>query len=153
MKATPFFLGACVLASIAGAVGGATTNTDPIRHAGIGMDMLPERAIAYGQENGIEQAALPDHYAIVTPTGRYGVGELANRGLYAQKRFADFETGYEEVAEPSYGPESEPLLDDTKPTVEAAPLYAPLEPLEVSNPAEIGGPKVIDVAAALSAQG
>ncbi|MFN6934933.1 MAG: hypothetical protein ACK4NZ_07255 [Tsuneonella sp.] len=153
MKATPFFLGACILASIAGAVGGATTNTDPIRHAGIGMDMLPERAIALGGENRIQQVALPDHYAIVTPTGRYGVGELANRGLYAQKRFADLDTGYEEAAELSYGSESEPLSDDAVPMVEAAPPNAPLEPLEVSNPAEIGGPKVIDVAAALAAQG
>ena len=36
MKATPLFLGACVIASIAGAVGGATTNTTPILNGGIG---------------------------------------------------------------------------------------------------------------------
>lgn len=153
MKATPFFLGACVLASIAGAVGGATTNTDPIQHAGIGMDMLPERAIAFGGENRMQQTALPDHYAIVTPTGRYGVGELANRGLYAQKRFADFGTGYEETVEPAYQPGPETFADATSPDIEAEPVSVPLLPLDVSSPSEIGGPKVIDVAAALAAQG
>lgn len=84
MKATPLFLGACALASIAGALSGATTNTTPIQNGGIGMDMLPERAFAFASHgNALPDAALPDQYAIVTPAGRFDVGELATRGLYA----------------------------------------------------------------------
>ncbi|ANY21251.1 hypothetical protein A6F68_02761 [Tsuneonella dongtanensis] len=154
MKATPLFLGACVLASIAGAVGGATTNTTPIQNGGIGMDMLPQQTIAFDPaDSGQPQAALPDQYAIVTPAGRFEVGELSTRGLYAQQRFAWREAAYSPPAEPLFEEEHSPSANPEMAVIDAEPIEAPVEPLDVSAPAAVGHSRTIDVAAALTEQG
>lgn len=149
MQVTPMFLGACAFASIAGAVGGATINTQPIQQAGIGSAMLPQPEFAFDQtDDGLPQMALPDHYAMNTPDGRIEVAELATRGLYAQQRFGWREASYEPPPPPPLpepqsewaerGTEDEPaLVDRAQPT--------PDEPAETSVT-----PRVIDVAAELA---
>ncbi|MCT2559838.1 hypothetical protein N0B51_12710 [Tsuneonella sp. YG55] len=157
MKPTPWFLGACAFASIAGAVGGATTNTTPIQNAGIGMEMLPERPIAFDRaDSGIPEVAPPDHYPMTTPYGRVEVAELSSRGLYAQQRFGWQTARYAPLPEPPLV--EEPAAEDrwigadrAPPELEASPLAAPLEPLELAPPpaGEAGQHRMIDVAATL----
>ena len=89
MQATPLFLSACALASIAGVISGATINTRLIQHAGVGIDDIDRPTIAFDpSDDGLsDQVALPDHYALRTPKGLVEVSELSDRGLYAQRRF------------------------------------------------------------------
>lgn len=139
MKATPLFLGACVFASIAGAVGGATTNTTPIQNAGIGMNMLPERAFAFDpSDDGRPEMALPDHYPMVTPSGRIEVAELSTRGLYSQQRFGWRSAGYEPLPEQAFAEEPGRVIWDEPesppPSIEARPIAPPIAPLEVPPP-------------------
>ena len=146
------FLGACALASIAGAVGGTTINTTPMQVAGIGSSMIPERAIPFDRSSGIQQEALPDHYAMTTPEGRVEVSDLATRGLYAQQRYGWRPASYEEPVEPAFAPDAStdwkveepaPLPNDQQVTAE--PL------LELASPATTEvTPRMIDVAAVLA---
>lgn len=110
MKAAPLFFTACALASIGGIVSGATINTKVIQHAGIGMDEINRPSIAFDPADGglSEQVALPDHYALNTPSRRYEVAELSNRGLYAQRRFGWREAQF---APPPESPLPEPVAD------------------------------------------
>jgi hypothetical protein len=103
MQATPLFVSACVLASIAGVVSGNTINTRPIQRGGIGMEQINRPAINFASDSGLsEQVALPDHYAINTPDGRFDVVELASRGIYAQRRFAWDDAQYVPPPEPAF---------------------------------------------------
>lgn len=153
MKAMPMFLGACALASIAGAVGGTTINTTPLQVASIGSDMIPDRAIAFDPSgNGGRHEALPDHYAMTTPEGRIEVTDLATRGLYAQQRYGWRTASYEEPVDPAFPP----ATTDSWQTEEPAPLpddrpEDAKPPLDLSAPAapEVT-PRIIDVAAVLA---
>jgi hypothetical protein len=156
MQATPLFLGACALASIAGVLSGATINTRPIQHGGIGMEEIVRPAIAFSAtESGLsEQVALPDHYAVNTPHGRFEVGELANRGLYAQQRFGWRDAAWTPPPEPSISePEADPGwsaggADPIVETAEVTPVGDPPVPL---LPAE-GRARTIDVQTELASQ-
>lgn len=160
MKASPLFLGACAFASVAGAIGGATTNTTPIQNAGIGMDMLPERMIAFDSSDGENPAiAPPDHYPLVTPQGRVEVAELSIRGLYAQQRFGWRPANYDTEPEPAFV--DEPSYDrfaeagEAPPSIDAAPIDAPVELLDldaVSNGRK-GQHRVIEFAVTQNGQG
>jgi hypothetical protein len=110
MQATPLFLTACALASIGGVVSGATINTRLIQHGGVGTEEINRPAIAFdASDTGLsDQVALPDHYALNTPAGRFEVGELSNRGLYAQRRFGWREAQF---APPPEAPLPEPAAD------------------------------------------
>ena len=155
MKATPLFLGACALASIAGAVGGATTNTIPLQGAGIGSELIPSRSAAFDpSDTGSGQEMLPDHYAITTPEGRIEVADLSTRGLYAQQRFGWREAELEAAPEPTYA-ELEPLeWQASQPaTTEDQMTTAPEPPLDLAEPAVATvTPRIIDVAATLAAR-
>lgn len=154
MKATPMFLGACAFASIAGALSGATTNTVPIRNGGIGMDMLPERAIASAFDRSQARSALPDHYPVITPSGRIEVAELSMRGLYAQQRFAWRSENYAPVPEPAaYEEPATDWIEPSVPAIDAVPVATPVQPLDLSSPSSEGFAKTIDVAAALGVEG
>lgn len=152
MKATPAFLGACAFASMAGALSGAATNTTPIQNGGIGMDMLPERAFAFDpRETAEPQPALPDHYPIVTPAGRFDVGELATRGLYAQQRFGWREVDYSPPPpEPAFEPDPVEHSEVPPPAIEAQPLTPPRQPLDLFPSPQTGEARTIEVAAELS---
>lgn len=154
MKATPLFLGACAFASIAGALSGAATNTTPIRNGGIGMDMLPERVFAFDpRDTGQPEPALPDHYPIVTPAGRYDVGELATRGLYAQQRFGWREADYAPLPEPAFAGDPAALAEAPLPAIDARPAAAPVQPPDLPAPGGESKARTIDVAAELAASG
>ena len=165
MKATPMFLGACALASIAGAVGGATTNTTPIQRGGIGSEMLPERYFAFdASDTGLAKApALPDHYPVRTPEGRIEVAELSTRGLYSQQRFGWRETAYEPPSEELFGDLSpdwtEPAAQGEFPALAelADPVAVPVPVLDIPQTVTASSngsvsPRVIDVAATLAAR-
>lgn len=151
MKATPMFLGACALASIAGALSGATTNTAPIQNGGIGMDMLPTRAFAFDSgDTGQRDAALPDHYPIVTPTGRVEVGELSTRGLYAQQRFGWRQAEYAPPSDHAFDADRVEFADTASaataapPVIMAQPAASPIQPLDLPTPPR-GEARLIDV--------
>lgn len=158
MQATPLFLGACALASIAGVVSGTTINTRPIQHAGIGMDEIPRPAIHFDPSDaGIgQQIALPDHYALNTPEGEVAVGELSTRGLYAQRRFGWRDAAWvpppppafaEPAAEPGWSASAADLAADAAP---ASIEQQAGEPIEVQ--ASDGQARIIDVQSELARQ-
>jgi hypothetical protein len=114
MQATPLFLGACALASIAGVVSGTAIDTNPIQRGGIGLEEIARPAIDFASDGGLsDQVALPDHYAINTPDGRFDVPELSSRGIYAQQRFAWRDAQYTPPPEPAFAepPQTEPIDD------------------------------------------
>ena len=153
MQVTPLFLGACALASIAGAVGGATIDTRPIQKAGIGSEMLPVAHFAAdASDSGLPQAAPPDQYAMNTPDGRIEIPELATRGLYSQQRFGWREASFEPAPLPAW-PEPEGEWDRSSPEIAPAADEA-IEPSPEALPSSDGvTPRVIDVAAELAAAG
>jgi hypothetical protein len=145
MKAAPLFLAACALASIGGIVSGATIDTEMIQHAGIGMNDIHRPEIAFDPaDTGLsDQVALPDHYALNTPSGRFEVAELSNRGLYAQRRFGWREAQY---APPPEAPLPEPVAE---PGWSYEPPDAPLEISAEAPRQVIGGPPQAEVQASV----
>jgi hypothetical protein len=148
MKVTSIFLGACALASITGAVSGATINTAPIEHGSIGSDQLPTASIAFDpRDDGLPEAGLPEHYAMVTPQGRIDASELSDHGLYAQRRYGLREVSVIVPRAPDY-PAPPP-----EPTEYAAPPSEPSQPLDLSAPADsVGSARLIDVAETLASR-
>lgn len=146
---TPWFVGACALAAIAGMVSGATVNTRPLQRAGIGMHEIAQPDIAFDpSDDGVsEQAAPPDHYALSTPEGRFEVAELSTRGLYAQRRFGWREASYVPLPEPAFA-DDDPLPLATElvaaPETELAPTGEPAPPE--------GEARTIDVETALASR-
>ena len=160
MQATPLFLGACALASVAGVVGGTTINTRPIQRGGIGMDEIVRPAIAIDpSDTGLsEQVALPDHYALDTPEGHFGVAELTTRGINAQRRYGWREAVWVPPPEPNFAePVAEPgwsygSQETEQPIIEPAEMDgAPAEPpVQLADASSAGEARVIDVAAELA---
>ncbi|MGX7953148.1 hypothetical protein ACWPM1_11360 [Tsuneonella sp. HG249] len=150
MRVKPTFLGACALVSIAGAVGGATINTQPIQRAGIGSEMLPRTDFAFDpSDDGLPREAPPEHYAMNTPEGRIEVAELADRGLYSQQRFGWSEVAYEPPPPPAW---PEPSGEWTTEVASAEPGIdqEPARPPEEMPREEPVNPRIIDVSAELA---
>lgn len=165
MRPTPWFVGACALVSIAGAVSGAAINATPIQQAGIGSEEIRRPAVAFDAvDTGHRTESLPDHYAMITPQGRVEVAELSTRGLYAQDRYGYREAAYEAPAysadEPAYESDPEPVAEVGASAVETAPVHVAVtaQPaLALTQPATLtetadGQPRIIDVAATLAAR-
>jgi hypothetical protein len=157
MQATPLFIGACVLASIGGIVSGATINTQPLQRGGIGLEEINRPALAFDpSDSGLsDQVALPDHYALKTPEGRFEVAELSNRGLYAQRRFGWRDAVWTPPQEYAFVDDPEPMVPDWSQTrVEGPAPPAPPTPVEpaAESTQQIGQAHIIDVASALAAQ-
>lgn len=150
MQIKPVFLGACVLASIAGAIGGATINTRPIQRAGVGAQMPPAAAIAFDpSDSGLPVYALPEHYPMTTPEGRIEVAELSTRGLFSQERFGWRDASY--APPPSHAwpePRGEWSIEPAAGSAPGEPP-APLSERPPSPPPVT--PRVIDVAAEVAA--
>jgi hypothetical protein len=159
MKATPLFLGACALVSIAGVVSGATINTHPIQRGSVGMNQINRPGIDFASDNGLsDQVAPPDHYAISTPEGRFDVAELSNRGIYAQRRFGWREAQWTPPPMPDYSvePQSEWSERGTELDAQVPPaLSTQDQPADQSSdPApdsQNGSARLIDVQSELAA--
>lgn len=183
MRSTHLIAGACAAALI-GAVTGASMPTDPLDRGIDAWDRLPQPDFAEdGGEDGpaglSEPEALPDHYPLVTPRGRFEVAELRDRGLYRNRRFgsdpywiddpepayeiADVDYRYlpdegfdyapappERAARSAHSPASQPT--EGKPLALAAADQGALVPALVKPRALAGGARVIDVAAELTAR-
>jgi hypothetical protein len=156
MQATPLFVSACVLASIAGVVSGNTINTRPIQRGGIGMEQINRPAINFASDSGLsEQLALPDHYAINTPEGRFDVAELASRGIYAQRRFAWDDAQYVPPPEPAFvDPPRDDYADESTPAFDPPADLSELNGADdksIEQPAEVQGEaRLINVDLALA---
>ena len=84
----PAFLAVVGAAALGGATLGGTVGTSGMVDRGIGTG-APEKFYTAGNSMTLaDQGNHPDQYAIVTPEGRFGTGELSSRGLYSQARFA-----------------------------------------------------------------
>ena len=95
----------------------------PIQPMGI-ETVLPQAnivAIDYRQDR-----ALPDHYPLVTPQGRFEVHELADRGLYSQARYAPYP--YDDYEAELARAELEAAYE-----AETEPRAAAIEPLELAE--------------------
>ena len=132
----------------------------PMRQAGL-ADMFPTASVQPGQWPRAAGPPPPDHYAIVTPEGRFEIEELSDRGLYRAQRtawqqawsqtaYAQLHDGYEQA---SYDGSTEPL-DLTEPaTLEDAPAAEPAAEAAKEPPAlASSGFRVIDVTAELAAR-
>jgi hypothetical protein len=161
MKPAPMFVFACAVAALSGAVGGAAIDTTPIQRAGIGTpDFLREPSPFDPSAELLTQAALPDHYEMLTPTGRVEVAELTTYGLRSQRRFGWSEPSPLEALRPITG---EPQAEDSwRRTEEVTELVAPetvvlpsvagdvAPPVSEANTASTGTARTINVAAALA---
>lgn len=155
MQATPLFLGACAFASIAGVVSGTAINTRPIQRAGIGMEEIARPAIAFdAADSGLsDQVALPDHYAMNTPTGRVGVAELSTRGLYSQHRYGWREADWTPPPEPVFvEPTADPQWSASNADVAVEAPSAVSEQRIDPATATTGQPRTIDVQSALNGE-
>ncbi|MGN6496467.1 MAG: hypothetical protein ACTHK5_03890 [Tsuneonella sp.] len=128
MERSHMVVGVCAVA-LAGAATGASINTTPIHDAIGGLTIASQHpAPAPGPDAYARDAAPVDQYALVTPQGRFEVGELRDRGLYSQQRFG----GYWRDAvyhEPSYAvspPDYRYVDEDSDPP--SAPAQAASDP-------------------------
>ena len=161
MRATPFFLSACMLAAIGGMVSGATINTRIIQQAGIGMNEINRPAIDFDpSDSGLsDQVAPPDHYALGTPSGRVEVAELSTRGLYSQRRFGWRDTAWmpppppplpEPAADPDWSYQERPADIQPAVAIESGPNQ-PQADVATTSPA-VGQARTIVVQTTLADQ-
>ncbi|APE27994.1 hypothetical protein [Aurantiacibacter gangjinensis] len=81
MKFTPWIVGAAICVPLAGAIAGASMDTDPIGTVTDVTASIPDHSnFAKADAAPKTQARLPDHYAMETPDGLVEVHELAMRG-------------------------------------------------------------------------
>ncbi|WP_435416949.1 hypothetical protein WAB17_08600 [Parerythrobacter aurantius] len=80
-------MAAIVFAAAGAGAGSAIGNTALIRDDSLAYALPALQATGYEGVTRRTAAALPDHYAIETPEGRFEVEELGSRGLYASARF------------------------------------------------------------------
>jgi hypothetical protein len=158
MQATPWFLGACALASFTGAVSGANINTHPLQKATIGSDEIARPAIAFDPaDTGHDSFALPDHYAMTTPEGLVPVAALSTRGIYSQRRYGLQEATFVAPPAPTYFAPEPQITDrgagadetDTAASPSAGPSSTGSPP--PADQAD-GEPRLIDVAAVLASR-
>jgi hypothetical protein len=179
---SPRLIASACAAALLGAMTGASIATEPLERGIDAWDHLPQPDIDGEEADRLSEAkALPDHYPLVTPQGRFEVAELRDRGLYRNRRFAidDYwidspEPAYELAADYEYIPADsyEPAPVRTaaearaaaRASLEASPQEAgppvlavaeaePLAPPSVSRPPSLAGaPRVIDVSAELAAR-
>ncbi|HEY6817670.1 MAG TPA: hypothetical protein VI168_19205 [Croceibacterium sp.] len=148
MQLSPGILGAGAAVLVAGiAAGDALGTVPPMQPRGV-AELLPQaRTVAFA---GRFEGDLPDHYPLITRSGRYEVHELGERGLYSQARF-----GYRQ----RYLAAHYPTEAESAPALETAPAdVAGLAP-EPDDPAPLAPagpavakvtPRMIDVAAELA---
>lgn len=86
MRVTPRTLGGMAAILVAGVASGAVIGKVPPMKRLAPDYLLPQAASA--EPAWSSQVALPDHYPIVTPEGRFEVYELSSRGLYRAARYA-----------------------------------------------------------------
>jgi hypothetical protein len=136
MRSIQLVAGACA-AALFGALTGASIGTDPLERGANAWDHVPQPDFD-GDSAALqdEPDGLPDHYPLVTPSGRIEVAELRNHGLYRNRRFAidPYWDGYPEpdyelmAADYLYVPDEEPA-----PAARPAPSPAPATRLAAAS--------------------
>lgn len=160
MKPAPMFLFACAVAAVSGAVGGAAIDTTPLQRAGIGTPgYLYEPATFAVSDEPLAQPALPDHYDMLTPSGRVQVAELTTYGLRSQRRFGWSEPPPLEPlrpiveqpgAEAGWRRTADFAVHDSQPSAEPLPADANGAAAPAGPAADTGSARMINVAAALA---
>ena len=172
MQRSHMVVGACA-AALAGAVCGASIDTTPLPRGIDAWDHIPRHQFT-DAELALEAQgeALPDHSPLVTPQGRFEVGELRDRGLYRNRRFgmAAAWADWSDMPEPAYhvaaadysyvpdDPAPEPQRTAARTAKSDAPVVRatsaePLAAPEISEPVELPvTPRAINVATALAAR-
>lgn len=85
MKFVPHIVCAVAVATIAGAVSGATIGDSPVLTRA-SIDTLPQAAIIGGSNDALRNSSrLPDHYPLETPKGTIEVAELALHGRMRER--------------------------------------------------------------------
>lgn len=170
MERTHMAVGAFAVA-LAGAITGASINTTPIHDSIGGLTIASLHPAPASSPADYARVAAPvDQYALVTPQGRFEVGELRDRGLYSQARFGGEWRGafYREPAydvipadyryvdeQPGPAPAAAdpqpaaPALPPPKVTVADAKPLAPPKEQPIALPVQ---PRMIDVSAVLASR-
>ena len=87
MRVLPWFIGAVVVVAIGGAVAGAAISTTP-RQIHDSPTPLSGASTGIGGQASQRQALNANHYPLEMQGETYEVGELRERGLYSQDRYA-----------------------------------------------------------------
>ena len=97
MQIAPRLALAAAIVALGGATGGAVIGaqigeSEIIRHASVGGERPQHDFQADYDRTSFTRSAdrPPDQYAIKTPEGTFGVGELRERGLYRNRRHSTF---------------------------------------------------------------
>ncbi len=167
MYLSPRLLGAGAAVLFVGIASGAVIGkVPPMKH--LAQDYLLPQA-GGGELARTPSSALPDHYPIVTPEGRFEVYELSDRGLYRTARYAEAYypaayypedyAAFDEYADDAGGWADAPVAPSVAPaaiaaTREAAPaaLVAPPVPERADDDAAPAVLPLIDVSEAPVAQ-
>ncbi|MFN2098812.1 hypothetical protein [Altererythrobacter sp. MF3-039] len=99
MKVAPMFAGAAVVAACAGTAIGLTLPTKPIAMGGDPLAEIPKHPVS--QAAFEPQRRGPDHYPLQTPEGTIEVHELADHGLYRNRRYLDARYDYAGASDPA----------------------------------------------------
>ena len=120
------------------------------------MNQIPRPYLEFDpSDSGLsDQVALPDHYAMNTPEGEVGVGELSMRGLYAQRRFAWREAQWTPPPEPAFAePQADPGWSASATDLAADRPETPVTGSDrVGDTDAAGEARIIDVESELASQ-
>lgn len=147
MRVLPWFVGAAVVVAVGGAVVGAAISTTP-RQIHDSPTALTGASIISGGQDARGQTLSANHYPLETQGETYEVGELRERGLYSQDRFApryyvgelderdeQFDFAAADAAQRAWETEQQPALGERRmPDRQARP--ASTRPLERQRPAK-----------------
>lgn len=147
MRIEPRLLGAMAVALALGTTGGAVLGKVPAMHRDGIAELIPGQPQDEEQPDALANQA-PDHYALVTREGRFGVSQLSDRGLYRNFRYSpDFAVGaYDQYVAAAEQPVA---VEPSGEVIEVSSELAPAEPHSSMEVAEVT-PRVIDVAAELA---
>lgn len=144
MQSIHLFVGACA-AALLGAITGASMNTSPLERGVGAWEQIPRHEASVSEFDAeAQRPALPDHYPLITPQGRFEVGELRQRGLYRNRRLA-LDTWWADPFEPAYevagadhryipGDTSEPATRDARETASGPARGLSPDPVETDQP-------------------
>ncbi|WP_370178456.1 hypothetical protein [Alteriqipengyuania sp.] len=153
MRVLPWFIGAVVVVAIGGAVAGAAISTTP-RQIHDSPTPLSGASTGIGGQGTDRQALNANHYPLEMQGETYEVGELRERGLYSQDRYApryyvgeldegnpEFDFAAADSAHRQWQADQRRIASNRRDTYRPA-RPAPTRPLDLERPAKVSETKV-----------
>ena len=155
MRVLPWFVGAVVVVAVGGAVAGAAISTTP-REIHDSPTALSGASVGIGGQEARGETLSANHYPLETQGETYEVGELRERGLYSQDRYAqryymsqseqgsaDFDFAAAEAEQRQWEAQQRIAVSDQRTADrQVASRPAPTRPLDLERPARVSETQV-----------